>query len=68
MSLDTTQKLINKAKADVKKHEQVLEKKLAKILASSGIMDLNMPEKDLKKALKHFVDQIKKNATQPPKE
>lgn len=60
MSIETTKSKIAKLQAEIEKAELELEKKGAKLIAASGLLDLPISEKDLKKELKALCDKLKK--------
>lgn len=60
MSIDVTKKKIAKLQAEIEKAEMELEKKGAKLIIASGLLDLDISDKDLKKELKALCDKLKK--------
>lgn len=60
MSLDTTKKKIAKLTAEIEKAEIELKEKGSKLILDSGLLELEISEKDLKKELKSLCDKLKK--------
>jgi hypothetical protein len=60
MSIDTTKSRIAKLEEELQKHRADLREKGAKLIEDSGLLDLDIPEKDLKKALKDLCTKLKK--------
>jgi hypothetical protein len=60
MSIDASKKTIAKLEDQIKKAKADLREKGAKLIESSGLLDLDIPEKDLKKELKALRDKLAK--------
>ena len=59
MSIETTKSKIAKLQAEIEKAELELEKKGAKLIAASGLLDLDISEKELKKELKELCTNLR---------
>lgn len=59
MSIDTIKKKIEKAEKELKKQEALLNKKLSKIILASGLLEINISEKELKNELEIFSKTLK---------
>lgn len=60
MSIDSTKNKIAKLEEEIKKHKDALREKGAKLIGESGLLDLPISEKDLKKELKNLCDKLRK--------
>ncbi|GEM_PF-6834432 len=60
MSIEATKNKIKKAEEEIEKQRQILREKGAKLMEESGLLDLPISDKDLKKELKALCDKLKK--------
>lgn len=60
MSIDATKNKIRSLQEKLEKEKADLREKGAKLIESSGLLDLDIPEKELKKALKELCSKLKK--------
>lgn len=60
MSIEATKNKIKKAEEEIEKQRQILREKGAKLMEESGLLDLNILDKELKKELKALCDKLKK--------
>lgn len=60
MSIDASKKTIAKLEDQIKKAKEDLREKGAKLIESSGLLGLDISEKDLKKELKALRDKLAK--------
>ena len=60
MSIDATKNKIAKLEEEIRKQKEILQEKGAKLIEESGLLDLDISEKDLRKELKNLCDKLKK--------
>lgn len=61
MSIEASKKKVEKLQAELEKAHKEMREKGAKLMEDSGLLELNISDKDLKKELKTLRDKLKKS-------
>lgn len=60
MSIEATKNRIKKAEEEIEKFRMILREKGAKLIEDSGLLELDVPEKELRRELKALYEKLRK--------